>query len=385
MISYLVFCHKKENEGEPLSFSGSVSGFAVVPEDFRKVILEGKSTYLGEAVINGADELGQGKKGSKIRVCNDSLSFIASNATSAMPNSVSVVEKFGLFLETHPLPAKQELLARKVLLAVFREKEANAPYIYLDLEECGETPLLLSVLAFVFPDSDFLLSVPENLSFLLPKIGQSNQPNADFLNPISQKEGYVNLFSDIVGIKSADPNNPIRKEGKNQHKAAQNRKDEPHRGNHRKEKQEEKPKKTFTPEENRRDATWNYFFGILFSLLSIAAPYFFFVFKGEKETLYFAIYFILQIFFLFMSFVPVCYNTIVESDLSKAFQRFTKISIPAIAVAASFALYFIGRSKGWVGTQLYCFGVAYLCLVPIAPIMLKLFRIHRAKKQARKK
>ncbi len=388
MISYLVFCHTKEKEEETISFSGKASGFVVVPEVFRNIFLGGGQAFLGEAVINDADELGQGKKGSKIKIVGESLILIASNAPSAMPNSVSVVEKFGLFLEAHPLPVKQELLARKVLLAVFREKEANAPFIYLDLTESEEAPLLLSVLSFVFPESDFLLSVPENLSFLLPKLGQPVQPvqpNVNLLSPISQKEGYVNLFSDIIGIKSADPNNPIREKEESQPQAKQKKEKTPKKESPAKEKIKGGPKKTFTPEENRKDAKWNYFFGLLFSVLAIIAPYFFFLFKNEKEDLYFVVYFVLQLFFLFMSFLPICYNTIVENDLTKGFRRFTKISIPTIAVAASFALYFIGKSKGWVGPHLYCFGIAYLCLPPIAPIMLKLFRFYFAKKQASKK
>ena len=385
MISYLVFCHKKESEKETISLSGQASGFVIIPEVLKDIFRKGESVYLGEASINGANELGDGNKGSKIKLFGDEAVVLHSNASSAFPNSVFIIERFNSFLETHPLSIQQELLARKVLLAAFREKEANAPYIYFDLEECTEAPLLLSVLAFVFPGSDLLLSVPENLAFLLPHLGQTARPDIEWLNPISQKEGYVNLFSDIIGIKAADPNNPIREENKNSKTEKKEIQTTPKAGKSAKAQGKEKPKKEFSPEENRRDARWNYFFGLLFSLLAIVAPYFFFLFKNEKENLYFAIYFVLQIFFLFMSFVPVCYNTIVEKDLSKGFQRLTKISIPLIALVASFALYFVGRSKGWVGTQLYCFGIAYLCLPPIAPLMLKVFRILRAKKLAKRK
>lgn len=402
MVSYLIFCHKNGESSEGHSLVGKTEGFAQIPYFLKEIFLDETPSFDGSVIINGQEIVGDGKKGSILLINGANVDCFSKYAGPSPANAVGIAQKISSYKETHAIRLEQELLLQKVLLAVFQELQAGSPFVYINLESCPEAALLLDALKFVFPSSPILFSLPPYLDFALPELGASHEDNPDEQDQEtpSLNDATLSFFKELVGIQKADPANiPVAAKGKaapaegkigpsqpNSEKPMEKNGSDEMKKAKKSATSQPKKRKAITPEK-RKDALWNGGFSLLFFALSSICPYLFFWFSESGNPIYFALYLILQVFFLAMTTLPISYISSDHEYFSKGC-LFAICSIaPFLAIVSSIALYFIARSCGWSGYPVYVFCGVSLGYPLLYPPLLFFYRKldERSKKKGKKK
>ncbi len=401
MLSYLIFCHKKDNS-DSYSLIGKEEGFFNTPAFISDILLGGNEEYEGSCLINDSDLLSNTDKGSVIQVKSNEVSLLKSVATK-IKNAGKVGVILDKYKEERHLSLAQEILVQKVILSVFQEAEEETPYLFIDLSQTEEAPLLLDALGYFYPKEDVLLCLPKNLRFAFAVFGQEQEPQAKVapIEPLTDQEGYHNFFDDLVGIKSLDADTPTRiQASKKKEEIVEEYRQEkalpskPQRTKKVSKKQDNSKKETGIAKKDVnpldfKNANWNLFFFYLFSLLEFSVPVLFYLFLLETASVYFVIYILFEIFFLVMATLSICFIREGKNKLTKKHIGIVTYSSPFIPLLGVLIFVFLSKLNGWTGYPFWTFvGIGISGILIYAPFIWAFERIyipHRAKKKGGKK
>ena len=384
MISYLVFCHKDGDDPQKHALVGREEGFARVPQCLKEILL-GEGRFEGSAILNGQEILG-GDPGSVLSIEGGEVRFLHKKANKIPANSVQVAQIISKYKAKHFLRIDQELLIQKVLYAVFQEVRSGAPFVYLDLERCGEAAVVLDALKSAFPEYPLLFSLPPCLDFALPEI--DGQADSESWNEIIEEqsatlgEASQAFFKELVGLQSADPEDipAIEKEEPAKNPVPDGKKPrfyEERKGKKaaptRKQKPKKSVKKPITPEV-KKNVLLNLGFVVVFFTLSAICPYLFFWFSESSSPVYFTLYLILQVFFLAMTVLPTSYIDCDSDYLPNYCLAIIDLFPPVLSLIQALVFYFVAKSCEWTGYPVYVFIGVALGFLLLYPALLFAFR-----------
>ncbi len=381
MLSFEAFCHRKDDPSSVLEALLSAEGFVQLPEEYEDLFLKGSSCYEGSASFNGVNFLDQKNNPQAIEEFDGCQIIAPKREEKAEADNASLSNALEAYSKTRGLSLPDTLFLQKVCLSLNAKLSQKSEYVYLNLKNCGNAPLLIDVLGRFFGDCDLLFSLPQNLKFIMPFLSenapQRNQEQED--RNITLGDGYRTFFDDICGIASPDfvTFTKKKKKKKPQPKQAPAVKSPQSKGSNPSAdaKMDEKAKK---------DVLGNLAFSFLFAVLSIAAPYFYFNLLNEAANIYFAIYMILDVFFLVMSAVSICYLKEMKVKMTKGWYWFSMMIMPIFIVLANVIFFLIAKKCDWLGAQCYGFfglGLGYIVIYPLTHMLYPL--IQRRKRKAK--
>ena len=373
MFSFEAFCHKKDDPNTIIELLLAAEGFVQLPDEYESLILEGPSLYEGLASINGFNFLDAKNNSQIIENIAGCIIISPKHEEKIGKDNALLSNRLEIYSKKRGLSLQDTIFLQKVCLSLNAKFTQNSEYVYVNLKDCGNAPLVLDATRCFFNERDILFSLPSNLKFvmplLLPKQSRENQQKED--DNLDLADGYRTFFDDVCGIVS--PNFDALQKTK---KKPARPKSEPSEAE---EKTNDASKKgtylkpgTKIAPSVKKDVMGNVAFSCLFTALSIASPYFYFTLLNEAANVYFVIYLILEIFFLLMSALPICYLKDAKTKLTRAWFYLLMGIIPIIIVLATLILLYISKEKGWLGTQCYIFlglGFGYLLLYPLVHLL----------------
>ena len=382
MLSFEAYCHRKDDPSSALEALLSAEGFVQLPEEYEDLFLKGSSCYEGSASFNGFNFLDEKNNHQTIEEFDGCKIIAPKREAKVEVDNASLSNALETYSKTRGLSLPDTLFLQKVCLSLNTKLSQKSEYVYLNLKDCGNAPLLIDVLGRFFGDYDLLFSLPQNMKFIMPFLSenapQRNQEQED--RSITLGDGYRAFFDDICGIASPDFVTFTKKKKKKKpqpkqdpsKKAPQNKGLNPSADA----KMDEKTKK---------DVLGNLAFSFLFAALSIAAPYFYFNLLNEAANIYFAIYMILDVFFLVMSAVSICYLKEMKVKITKGWYWFSMMIMPIFIVLANAVFFLIAKQSGWLGAQCYGFlglGFGYIVIYPLTHLLYPLIRQRKRKAKA---
>ena len=382
MLSFEAFCHRKDDPSSALEALLSAEGFVQLPEEYENLFLNGSSCYEGSASFNGFNFLDAKNNPQTIEEFGGCKIIAPRREEKAEADNASLSNALEAYSKTRGLSLPDTLFLQKVCLSLNAKLSQKSEYVYLNLKDCENAPLLIDVLGRFFGDYDLLFSLPQNLKFIMPVLSenapQRNQEEED--RSITLGDGYRAFFDDVCGIAAPDfvTFTKKTKKKKPQPKQAPAKKAAPSNG----------PSTnlgTKMDEKVRKDVLGNLAFSFLFALLSIAAPYFYFNLLNEAASVYFAIYMILDVFFLVMSAVTICYLKEMKAKMTKGWYWFSMVIMPIFIVLANAVFYLIAKQSGWLGAQCYSFlglGFGYIVIYPLTHLLYPVIRRRKRKAKA---
>lgn len=401
MLSYLIFCHKKD-DCSPYSLTGKEEGFLNAPAFMAEIALGNDDDYEGSCLINDSDLLDKEGKGSIIQASSSEVKLLRS-VSSKTGNAGKIGCVLDEYKKERHMSLSQEILVQKLVLAVFQELDSKTPYLFIDLSQCEDAPLLLDALRYCYPDQDFLFSLPNNLKFAFAELAQVHQSQVEAAptKPLTDQEGYRNFFDDLVGVKTLDPQNPTRieppkkKEKPLKKKTQKNKTPIANKTTNSLEEKSLKPKKELgiarkdVKPADLKNANWNLFFFYLFTALQFLVPVLFYVFLANTATIYFAIYVVFDVFFFIMASLSICFLRENKDKLTKKYVNAVTFSSPLVPFLFTLLFAILAKHNSWTGYPLYTFAsIGLASVVLYAPFLLafeKLYLPYAKKKKDGKK
>lgn len=396
MISFEFFCHKKEEPNHAIQLLAKQEGLMQLPEEYEDMFQNGEEIYEGLASINGKNLLDPSTD-PLIREEIDGCLIVSPSVEkkNAADNALmsNLLDKYS---DEHDLSLPDKIFLQKILLSLNEKVAQTRGYAYVNLKGCGNAPLVLDAVKSIFEEFDILFTLPANLKFALPLLKADKPKQAQEIkdNALALKDGYRAFFDDICGIASPDLNN-IRQEKKS-------KSEEPE------DKTIEKPslklknpaKKDIAPVKKpsflkpgsqiekavKKDLGGDVLFSFLFLGLSIAVPYFYFGLLNESTNVYFALYLALDVFFLIMCSIALCYVTDGKSKVTKGYYYLGLSLSPAIEVLATVIFLLVAKALSWIGAEAYAFfgvGLGYIALDPLVLWAHKQIKAMKKKAKAR--
>ncbi len=390
MLSFEFFCHKKEEPNKVIQVVARQEGFVQLPEKYEDIFQNGGKLYEGLASINGKNLLDPSMDPLNVEDIEGCSIVSPTFENKADADNALLSNLLDDYAEKHDLALSDKISLQKICLSLNEKLAQNSGYVYVNLRNCENAPLVLDTVKSLFEGFDVLFTLPKNLQFSVPflKVEKPRKKAEGENNNLSLEEGYQTFFDDVCGIASPDLEHIQKAKKKKQSKPAPS-KPEPVSL-----KKIEKPVKesgflkpgSKIEKSVKKDLGGNVLFSFVFLALSIAAPYFYFGLLSQSASLYFAIYLTLDVFFLTMCSIALSYVTDGKSKVTKGYYYLAILLSPALEVAATIVFYYVAKSQSWLGAEAYAFfglGLGYILMHPLVIWVRK--RYQKAKKKAKTK
>ncbi len=397
MISFEFFCHKKEEPNNVIQLIANQEGFVQLPEKYEGMFQNGEKIYEGLASINGKNLLDPSTDPFIKEEVEGCLIISPSVAKKETADNALMSNLLDEYSSEHDLSVPDKVFLQKILLSLNEKLAQTGGCVYVNLMNCENAPLVLDAAKSIFEGFDILFTLPKNLKFAVPllKIEKPKQAKAIKDNNLALEDGYHAFFDDICGIASPDLNNIQKEEKKKSDKsedkvpkkpAIKLKKPAEVKNNHAEKPVFLKPGSKIE-KAVKKDLGGDVLFSFLFLGLSIAAPYFYFGLLSESANVYFVLYLTLNVFFLIMCSVALCYVTDGKSKVTKGYYYLGLLISPTIEVLATVIFLFIAKSQSWLGSEAYVFfgiGLGYIILDPLVLWIHKQYKAIKKKAKAKK-
>ena len=373
MLSFEFFCHKKEEPNNVIQVLAHQEGFVQLPENYEDMFQNGEKLYEGLASINGKNLLNPSLDPLNVEDIEGCLIISPSIENKDEADNALLANLLDDYAAQHDLGLSDKTFLQKICLSLNEKLAQNSGYVYLNLKNCENAPLVLDTVKSIFDGFDILFTLPKNLKFSVPflKVETPKVKAAKEDNNLCLEEGYQAFFDDVCGIASPNLDNIQKaKKKKKENKPAQA-----------KPELRSLKKTTATTKESgflkpgskieksvKKDLGGNVLFSFVFLALSIAAPYFYFGLLSESANLYFVIYLILDVFFLIMCSIALAYVTDGRSKVTKGYYYLAILLSPTLEVIGTVIFYFVAKSQSWLGMEAYAFfglGLGYILIHPL--------------------
>ncbi len=373
MLSFEFFCHKKEEPDYLIQILTTQGGFIQLPEEIEEMFQSKEVVYEGLASINGKNLLAPSLDPLIIEEVEGCQIISPVLEEKAKADNALLANLLDEYAEKHELALSDKTLLQKICLSLNEKISQSNGYVYLNLKNCENAPLILDAVTSLFDGFDILFTLPKNLKFMVPllKTKRSKTGEKKEGDDLCLEEGYQAFFDDVCGIASPNFDRIEKKKNGKKEKTVQSK------------KEPLSLKKAIKPAEQKqvflkpgskiekqvkKDLGGYVLFSFIFLGLSIAAPYFYFGLLNQSGNIYFAIYLILDVFFLIMCSAALASITDAKSKVTKGYYYFGILFSPTIEVIAAIAFFFIAKSLSWLGAEAYSFfglGLGYILLHPL--------------------
>ena len=391
MLSFEFFCHKKEEPNNVIALLARQVGFVRLPEEYESMFEDGEKVYEGLASINGKNLLDPSLDPlikENIDGCLITSPFIEKKIAA---DNALLSNLLDAYSKERELSVSDKTFLQKVCLSLNEKLCQNNGYVYVNLRECENAPLVLDVLKSLFDGFDILLTLPKNLQFAVPilKTVKPRVVEKKEDGSLCLEEGYQAFFDDVCGIASPNFENIPRVKQK---KANGPIESETEPRSLRYQIQPIKKSEFLSPGSRidksvKKDLGGNVLFSLIFVTFSIAAPYFYFGFQNQSTRVFFAIYLILDVFFLVMCSIALSYLAEGKSKVTKGYFYLGILLSPVIEIIASIAFIFVAKSLSWLSVEAYVFfglGLGYILIHPLVIWAHKQYRLAKKKAKAKK-
>ena len=392
MLSFEFFCHRKEEPNQVIQVLAFQEGFVQLPEEYEDMFQGGEKIYEGLASVNGKNLLDPAMDPLNVEDIEGCLITSPSLEIKNEPDNALMSNLLDDYAKDHELALSDKTFLQKICLSLNEKLSQNRGYVYLNLRDCENAPLVLDAVKSIFEGFDILFTLPKNLKFSVPllKTVKPKVKGEKEDGSLCLEEGYQAFFDDVCGITSPNFDN-IEKAKKKKTRKPVKSAPEPVSL-----KQTIKP----APKESgflkpgskieksvKKDLGGDVLFSFVFLALSIAAPYFYFGLLNQSASVYFAVYLILDIFFLIMCSIAIAYITDGKSKVTKGYYYLGILLSPTIEVIATIVFIFVAKSQSWLGGEAYAFfglGLGYILIHPLVIFARKYYQSAKKKAKAKK-
>ncbi len=372
MLSFEFFCHKKEEPNNVIQIVACQEGFVQLPEKYEDMFQGGEKLHEGLASINGKNLLDPSIDPLDVEEVEGCLIISPSIDNKSEADNALLANLLDDYAKQHDLTLSDKTFLQKICLSLNEKLAQNSGYVYLNLRNCENAPLVLDVVKSLFEGFDILFTLPKNLQFSVPflKIERPRSKTQSEDNNLCLEEGYQTFFDDVCGIASPNLENIQKTKKKKPSKPVQSK------------PKATSLKKTIKPKKEsgflkpgskieksvKKDLGGNVLFSFVFLALSIAAPYFYFGLLSQSANFYFAIYLTLDVFFLIMCSIALAYVTDGKSKITKGYYYLALLLSPVLEIIATIVFYYVAKSQSWLGMEAYVFfglGLGYILIHPL--------------------